>query len=126
VSDDESDGEKLPNRDRVIVEAAKLTEYILNRDHPVGGDKAAYFYRFGFRLSDWQILQTALFKHAVDARVVATRLNTLRNALHTIEGQLETPDGRNPLVRTVWSIGLEDRRPRFLTAYPGRRGGETK
>jgi hypothetical protein len=35
-----------------------------------------------------------------------------------VSGALETPDGRNPLVRTVWFVGFDDLRPRLVTAYP--------
>jgi hypothetical protein len=37
---------------------------------------------------------------------------------YTIEGVLETPDGRNPYVRTVWTVEIGSDAPRFVTAYP--------
>jgi hypothetical protein len=39
---------KLPNIDAVIVEDAKLTEYLLNPAHPRGAAKANFLARFGF------------------------------------------------------------------------------
>jgi hypothetical protein len=118
----EAEPKSLPNSGGAFVEPEKLTEYLLNPDHPVGGDKAAFLYRFGFRVFAWQVLRVALITHARSARVVTVRA-TPYGTHYTIEGQLETPDARNPLVRTVWSIDNNDRRPRFLTAFPGRRGG---
>ena len=38
-----------------------------------------------------------------------------------VEGAIETPDGRNPRVRTVWQIDLGSNYPRFITAHPRRR-----
>jgi hypothetical protein len=119
----EIDEERVPNRDHAFVEPAKLTEYLLNPKHPVGGDKAAYFFRFGFRTLDWQGMQTSLIDHVQDARVVNVR-STLYGTHYTVEGRLKSPDGGNPRVRTVWSVSPQDQRPRFLTAYPGRRGGQ--
>ena len=47
---DEEDGRaSLPRWDAAFIEPAKLTEYLLNPDHPIGGDKASFFTRFGFR-----------------------------------------------------------------------------
>jgi hypothetical protein len=113
---------RLPGLDEAYVEPAKLTDYLLNRNHPIGGDKAAFLYRFGFRASAAHVLRSALLAHAADARVVAIR-TTPYGRHFTLEGVLKTPDGRNPIVRTAWMIGLDERRPRFLTAYPGRRRG---
>jgi len=43
---------------------------------------------------------------------------------YTVEGELATPDGRTPLVRSVWFIEIDEDFPRFVTAYPlGRREG---
>jgi len=40
-----------------------------------------------------------------------------------IEGVLVTPDGRDPLVRSVWFIEAGVDEPQFVTVYP-RRGGD--
>jgi hypothetical protein len=37
---------------------------------------------------------------------------------YVIEGLLCTPDGRNPVVRTVWILDDEAKVPRLVTAYP--------
>ena len=39
---------KLPNAQSATVREAKITRYLLNPAHPVGGRKAAFFLRFGF------------------------------------------------------------------------------
>ena len=53
----------LPGADAAFVESAKLTDYLLNPDHPVGGDKAAFLDRFGFRREAWPVLEAALLAH---------------------------------------------------------------
>ncbi len=37
---------------------------------------------------------------------------------YVIEGPLNSPDGRSPLVRTVWFIESSEDMPRLITAYP--------
>jgi len=113
----------LPDADAAFVEPAKLTDYLLNPDHPVGGDKAAFLVRFGFRPGAWRALEAALLAHARAGEVIGERQS--RYGRHyTVEGPLETPDGRNPTIRTAWMIESGERRPRFVTAHPGRRSGE--
>jgi hypothetical protein len=35
-----------------------------------------------------------------------------------LDGQIETPNGKTPLVRTVWIVDLGLDTPRLVTAYP--------
>ena len=80
----ETEEGRVPNGDHAFVEPAKLTEYLLNPEHPVGGDKAAYFLRFGFRVSDWRVMQTSLIDHLRDARIVNVR-STLYGTHYTVD-----------------------------------------
>ena len=54
----------LPEAAAAFVESAKLTDYLLNPEHPVGGDKASFLTRFGFRREGWPVLEAALLAHA--------------------------------------------------------------
>ena len=111
---------RLPRAERAFVEPAKITAYLLDPDHPVGGSKAAYFTRFGFRPEAWTMMEVALLEHAAEGDVVDEQ-DVPYGRLFAVEGRLVTPDRRNPVVRTVWMLALDDDRPRFVTAYPGRR-----
>jgi hypothetical protein len=112
----------LPNADTAFAEPAKLTHYLLDPDHPVGGDKAAFLIGFGFRREAWRALKAALLVHAQAGEVVSARQG--RYGRHsTVEGPLATPDGRNAAIRTALVIAWAELRPRFVTAYPGRRSG---
>jgi len=53
---------KLPNLERAFVRPEKITRYLLSVDHPVGRHKARFFIDFGFSLSFWQQLETALLQ----------------------------------------------------------------
>jgi hypothetical protein len=112
----------LPNADIAFVEPAKLSHYLLDPDHPVGGDTAAFLIAFGFRREARRPLEAPLLLHAQAGEVVSARQS--RYGRHyTVEGPLATPDGRNPTIRTAWVIAWAELRPRFVTAYPGRRSG---
>ena len=58
-------------------------------------------------------------RHAA-AHEVTRVLETDYGPRYHVDGELETPDGRNPLVRTVWQVDLGGDYPRFITAHPQR------
>ena len=43
----------VPNADRALVPPAKLIDYLLSFEHPVGRTKAALLSRFGFAPEEW-------------------------------------------------------------------------
>ena len=78
------------------------------------------FRNFGFRVDRWQEFADALKRQAAShgvARVVETPFAPR----YHVDGAIETPDGRNPWVRTVWQIDLGSDYPRLITAHPRRR-----
>jgi hypothetical protein len=108
---------KLPNRHEAIVPKEKVADYLLSMAHPRGRDKARFFERFGFAASAWEALAVALRAHAAEHEV-ADQDDSPFGTWYTIEGELETPSGRRPLVRSVWFIDAGAAGPRFVTAYP--------
>jgi hypothetical protein len=111
---------RLPSAEDAIVPAEKITGYLLSSSHPVGRTKAAFFCRFGFTQPSWAALAEALRDHAM-GHDVASASQTPFGVRYTVEGRLECPDGRGPMVRTVWFIETGETIPRFVTAYPSRR-----
>ncbi len=108
---------KLPNAHLAIVEREKITEYLLNPVHRFGASKARFFTGFGFRLDDWETLARALSEHPQRHEVSAER-DTGFGPRYEVDGPLTTPDGRGPLVRTVWQLDSGEVAPRLITAYP--------
>ncbi|HKH48502.1 MAG TPA: adhesin, partial [Thermoanaerobaculia bacterium] len=45
---------KLPGADRAIVDEAKVRDYLLSSEHPVGRFKAAFFANVGYTRQDWE------------------------------------------------------------------------
>ena len=108
---------KLPNGDRAIVPEAKITRYLLDLTSKRGQPKAQFFIAFGFTMEAWELLATALRQHALAHDIASTR-ETSYGVHYSIEGELQTPDQRNPQVRSVWKIEKGETVPALVTAYP--------
>ena len=108
---------KLPKCREVLVPREKVVDYLLSQSHPVGRSKAKFFRGLGFHPARWEALVGALKKVAIENDLSATEPSRF-GTRYIVEGPLETPDGENPLVRTVWFIEQGEHVPRFVTAYP--------
>lgn len=111
---------KLPNLDQLTIPRDKLVGYLLSTDHPDGSSKAEFFRRFGFSPETWSVFGAALTLHAQVHDVSNVETSTYGKR-YTMEGHIETPDGRNPHVRVVWFIRNGETTLRLVTAYPIRR-----
>ena len=108
---------RLPNAQQARVDPAKITDYLLSASHSDGRKKAEFFLSFGFHSEQWESFSEALRVHGASHDVVNIYEDSY-GMKYIIDGSLETPDGRNPYVRTVWQIDRESDYPRFITAYP--------
>ena len=111
--------EFLPGREQARVEEPKVTGYLLNSDHPVGGPKARFFLSRGFQLADWEGLADALRLHAQNNPISGIRTTQFATS-YSLDCHLVTPDRSSPCIRTVWEVRADDRRPRLITAHPLR------
>ena len=110
---------KLPNAQQARVDHAKISDYLLAASHPRGRTKAEFFFQFGFRIELWHEFAEALRRHGAGHEVVRIVENA-HGSRYIVDGMLESPDGRNPLVRTVWILDAGGETPRLVTAYPIR------
>ena len=111
---------RLPNVENASIERGKITDYLLSTTNQRGRNKAVFFLSFGFTIEHWQGFAEAL---QLQGRTyeVAKVAETVYGQRYHVDGTLETPDGRNPQVRTVWQMDVESDYPRLITAYPVRR-----
>ena len=107
----------LPHSNQARVDRRKIEDYLLCRSHPDGWGKAEFFERFGFVVGRWGILAEALRMHG-QAHNVTKKVESVFGTRYSVDGSLVTPDGRNPMVRTVWIVEKGSRVPRLITAYP--------
>lgn len=107
---------KLPHAELAVVESAKITEYLLNPAHPDNGGKAGFFLSLGFSREDWQVLAAA-FRAMAEDLTVTSSLASPHGVKYIVEGNIETPSGKVPRVRTVWIVDRGRDTPRLVTAY---------
>ncbi|MDX1992694.1 MAG: hypothetical protein SF029_09900 [bacterium] len=112
---------KMPGVEKALVEENKVINYLLSPDNSEG--KQAFFTAFGFTIDAWEILRNALLQHAMNHEVNRS-IETIHGHKYVIEGELSTPDGRLPVVRTVWITDKGRDFPRLVTAYPVQESGE--
>ena len=110
---------KLPRARRARVDEGKVVGYPLSTHHPDGRSKAAFFGSFGFSAARWELLADALRDHGRNGEVTSIATSDY-GTRYSVDGIIETPDGRNPRVRTVWLVD-ENGAPRLITAHPLRR-----
>lgn len=112
---------KLRNAHLATVDHRKVTEYLLNAQHPDNAGKAQFFESLGFRVETPERLAAAL-------RVLAQHGDVIKHAESKygekliVDGMLKgegTPE-RLRLVRTIWIIERGVDAPRLVTAYPGK------
>ena len=102
---------------RCVVASAKITDYLLNLDHPVGGAKARFFLGGGFSVEHPEGLALAMQRHFESRQAQDTGLDRLGGLRIVVTAPLPTPDGRAPNVTSVWIVEDDDM-ARFVTAYP--------
>jgi hypothetical protein len=87
----------------VVIDTRKLTEYALNPDNPVGGDKALMFQlHLGFTRENYEILLQQIQTKALLLEITG------------IEGQQE-------IVRTGWVVPPDSNIARLTTLYVRKR-----
>ena len=110
-------GMNLPNKDQIVVEREKVRDYLLSPSHPTGKGKAEFFTAMGFHREAWEVLADALRQVARD-RPVTKSMTSPHGQKYIVDGELATPNGQRPLIRTVWVVDAGRETPRLVTAYP--------
>jgi hypothetical protein len=110
---------KLPSHQSAEIAERKLAHYLLEKSHPDGGPKAWFLEKFGYTIISADLLRSALLQHAA-ANDIDVQRTTPFGTVYELVGRLSTPDGRNPMVRSVWIIDRNGATPRFVTLVPAR------
>jgi Domain of unknown function (DUF6883) len=110
-------GTRLPHAEAAQVSRGKIVDYLLSASHPDGRYKARFFAAFGFTAERWGELAEALRNHAIE-HGTARQDDTPFGTWYTVEGELATPHGTRPTVRSVWMMDRGSTVPRLVTAYP--------
>lgn len=100
-----------------FVPTNKILGYLLNTSHVDGASKARFFLKFGFNVSDPDIFIKALSAHPANNELISSKV-TVFGTTSVVQCRIETPDGRDPCVRTVWQQDAGATIHRLVTAYP--------
>jgi hypothetical protein len=109
---------KIPHAARAVAPEEKIVDYLLSLTHQDGRGKAIFFMNFGFHPDRWQDLAEALKRHARETDVLE-EVVTPYGRKYILLGTMAAPDGRTPLVRSVW-MAAPGQDPRLVTAYSGK------
>lgn len=112
---------KLPNHENAFVPREKVIDYLLSFLHKDGRAKAEFFTRFGFSAENWQTFAAVVKLHAAEHKVSKSEASPF-GMRYIIEGEIKTPDKRNPNVKIIWFIETNSDLPHLVTAYPKKKG----
>src|SRR6202011_2842242 len=107
----------LPRAEHAVADAAKIRDYLLSPEHPVGRFKAAFFGGLGYARSDWTRLQMDLLEVGRSGATTAGQPSPFGQK-YEVRGTIRGPSGRRAEVATVWIVLAGEDLPRFVTAFP--------
>ena len=108
---------RLPRAESAICDQAKIQDYLLSREHPIGRAKARFFESLGYTRREWDVLRAGLVALAVAGDAVPGAPSMFGQP-YIVRGILNGPAGRSAPVATVWMVRSGEDVPRFVTAYP--------
>jgi hypothetical protein len=109
---------RVPGSERAVVDVAKVRDYLLSHEHPVGRFKAVFFETLGYSRDAWPRLQRDLLDLIQTGTAVEGQTSQFGRK-YEVRGIVQGPYGRGAELVTVWVILVGDEAPRFVTAFPG-------
>ena len=107
----------IPNADRAVIAADKLTGYLLNLSHKRGGAKARLLLSLGYRSNSPHVVEADLRTQHLSLNVTGSSTNAY-GLVYEVEGPIRTPVGRAVPFCSIWQIDTGTDVPRFITMYP--------
>jgi hypothetical protein len=108
---------KLPGMERAFIDPAKIKDYLLSAEHPIGRFKADIFRGMGYSRDNWQLLAADLLTLAQNGEAEPQEA-TEYGQKYTVDGFLQGPRPRVMATRTAWIVRSGEEFPRFITAFP--------
>ncbi len=107
---------RLPNGNRAVIDARKLTDYSLSFDHDDGRHKAKLFDELlGISSRNAGILVQAL-REAAESREAAPGRLDRYGQRYIVDSPLAGPAG-HATIRSVWIVRTGESVPRLVTCY---------
>lgn len=109
--------ELLPAFDKAIIPDSKITGYVLNKNHPVGKNKAIAFVKYlGYTVEDKDQLVSDL-RVGIGRYKCAIRAKTKYGQPYKVTMVIKGINGKYARVKTGWIINNGTAIPRLITAY---------
>lgn len=107
----------IPNAERAIIAADKLTAHLLNTAHKRGGAKARLLLALGYRTEAADVLEADI--RAQHLPLNPTRISRNEYGMaYEIDGLISTPSGKSVRFCSIWQIDTGSEVPRFITMFP--------
>ncbi|ANB61824.1 DUF6883 domain-containing protein [Anoxybacteroides amylolyticum] len=107
----------LPNLENAKIDPRKLTDYALNPDHPVGGNKARVFQSaLGYNKSNADNLMKQIQQKLPQSEAVLGKADQYGQR-YTVDMQITGPNGNTTTVRTGWILKPGSDAPEMTTIY---------
>jgi hypothetical protein len=108
----------VPNANRAIIAADKLTAYLLNMSHKRGAAKARLLLSLGYRSDAAHVLESDLRAQHLSLEVTRTHENAY-GVVYEIMGPIKATHGSRVQSCSAWQVDTGTDVPRFITMYPG-------
>jgi hypothetical protein len=105
---------KLPYLDNILIEDRKLSEYLLNINHPDGKNKAMFFAANKLDKESLKNLLLLQVKENEVKEVITLEFGTK----YIIESKVKSPNSSTFILRSVWIVYLNEKFVKLITAYP--------
>jgi hypothetical protein len=102
----------------LIIDPAKLRDYLLDPNHPRGATKARFFQSLGYSRLAWRRLDADL-RRAHSSQIVQLERLTEYGRKFRMVARITGPNGRSAVVVSIWIVRTGESVPRFVTAFPG-------
>lgn len=109
---------KLPRAEAAVVDPAKIRDYLLSTEHPVGRFKEVFFGALGYTDDEFERLRQDLLALAAADEATLGQASDFGQK-YEVRGEIRGPSGRSAEIVTVWIVLAGEDSPRFVTAFPG-------
>jgi hypothetical protein len=107
----------LPNLSDANISPQKLTEYALNPEHPVGGNKAIVFDKaLGYNQSNANDLMKQIYNKLPTSESIPGKIDSYGQR-YTVDISITGPNGNTAIVRTGWIIKPDAPHPELTTLF---------
>nr|WP_285858223.1 T7SS effector LXG polymorphic toxin [Bacillus safensis] len=107
----------IPNFNKATIDPRKLTDYALNPNHPVGGNKAKVFESaLGYNQSNARQLMEQIQKNLASTTATLGKVDQYGQR-YTVDMLIKGPNGKTATVRTGWIIKSGSNTPEMTTLF---------